>query len=157
MRVPDGCHDETVEVPRVGVQCRTLVSIAKPRSATGRAGGLPPTASEDSLAAWEHQSGRYLLTVNSCSFADYWEVRRRSAVMPRRWRRTAIQESPAPPQRATADRLVSASGDAQATGGCGQMRCGAFCKLRGVISSGGCRGGRCLRVFLLVQYLGLRW
>ena len=57
-----------------------------------------------------------------------------------------------------ADRLVGTSGDAQATGGCGQCRCEAFCKLlEGDFFGQGAEAAGAYRVFLLVKYLGLRF
>ena len=57
-----------------------------------------------------------------------------------------------------ADRLVGASGDAQATGGCGQCRCEAFCKLlQGDFFGQGAEAAGAYRVFLPVEHLGLRF
>ena len=57
-----------------------------------------------------------------------------------------------------ADRLVSASGDAQATSGCGQCRSEAFCKLlEGNFFWQGAEAAGTYRVFLLVEHLGLRF
>ena len=57
-----------------------------------------------------------------------------------------------------ADRLVGASGDAQATGGRGQCRSEAFCKLlEGDFFGQGAEATGAYRVFLLVEHLGLRF
>ena len=57
-----------------------------------------------------------------------------------------------------ADRLVGASGDAQATGGCGQCRSEAFCKLlEGDFFGQGAEAAGAYCVFLFVEYLGLRF
>ena len=57
-----------------------------------------------------------------------------------------------------ADRLVSTSGDAQATGGRGQCRGEAFCKLlEGDFFGQSAEAAGAYRVFLFVEYLGLRF
>ena len=165
MRVLTGCHaGGDGEVPRVTVECRQLrfdgetalseqcaQAVCRRTQPQRFAGGVGVVNQGDVTA------------VDSCGFTEFAGgvvAQVGGNVHLRVGGAHSVKEgvTGTTAEGDAADRLVGASGDAQATGGCGQCRSEAFCKLlEGDFFGQGAEAAGAYRVFLLVKYLGLRF